>query len=167
MHRPTPSNLLALCTRLGLPALIALLTVNGALASDLAISDPIVYVENDQAWATFNIQWEHAWNNDKNHDAVWMCFKSLPYVGAASHVRVLPTGHSVEANFAGENAAPSIRASKDSVGLFVVDAPQISLLGLAAIVLGVLLGKNARRDAFRYRAAKVRYQKKRAQAARA
>lgn len=88
-------------------------------ASDLKLSNPILYVEDNTHYAIFNLSWENAWNNDKNHDGVWLFFKSLPNEGEYKHINVKNEGHTVISSFTKTTPSIGFDVAKDGVGLFV------------------------------------------------
>ncbi len=67
-------------------------------SSHVEISEPILYHENDKAYAMLNVRWDNAWKNDTNHDAVWLFFKFLKGERGYDHAKVLERGHKVTMN---------------------------------------------------------------------
>lgn len=74
-------------------------------------------VEADRPRAIFDIRWENAWRNPKNHDAAWVFLKFNGYYG--THVKLLPDGHRVLQNRVAGAPAPQIVVSPDSLGFFI------------------------------------------------
>ncbi len=65
----------------------------------------------------FDIQWKNSWNNDKNHDAIWVFMK----YGTAwnNHVKIKSTGHKVLQNRIKQSPSPIIEVSQDGVGFLI------------------------------------------------
>ncbi|MEM9647716.1 MAG: SUMF1/EgtB/PvdO family nonheme iron enzyme [Bacteroidota bacterium] len=87
-------------------------------ASNLKISTPLLFNEADEAYALVNVSWDNAWHNSKNHDAVWLFFKSIKGTGGYKHINVAQEGHRVVSVFT-ENLELDIHVPKDGVGLFL------------------------------------------------
>jgi len=65
----------------------------------------------------FDLQWENAWSNNKNHDAVWVFMKfGTPW---DNHVRLMPNGNKVLQNRIKESPQPKIEVSKDGLGFLI------------------------------------------------
>ncbi|WP_422104067.1 formylglycine-generating enzyme family protein [Winogradskyella sp.] len=65
----------------------------------------------------FDISWDNAWHNDKNHDAVWVFMK---YNGAwNNHVKIHQTGHKVIKNRTLDLQQPTIEVSSEGTGFFI------------------------------------------------
>ena len=65
----------------------------------------------------FDIRWDNAWKNDKNHDAVWVFMKFNGFYN--NHVKLAQEGHQVLQSRAGENPDIQIDVSEDSLGFFL------------------------------------------------
>ena len=64
----------------------------------------------------FDVSWENAWHNEKNHDAAWVFMK---YSGNwDNHVSLAKEGHRVLKNRT-DASDPSIVSSEDGVGLYI------------------------------------------------
>ncbi|MBQ4820264.1 SUMF1/EgtB/PvdO family nonheme iron enzyme [Aquimarina sp. MMG016] len=101
--------------------LILLLNTKTLFASDLTISN-VRAIDRGDVLATpvsviFDIRWKNAWNNKKNHDAVWVFMKFNGYWD--THVKLLPNGHRILKNRSGESSSPTIKVSNDSLGFFI------------------------------------------------
>ncbi|KAA3636473.1 MAG: hypothetical protein DWQ02_08210 [Bacteroidetes bacterium] len=88
-------------------------------ASNIHLSQPILYMENDDCYAVFNLSWENSWKHVRNHDAVWIFFKALPYDAPYRHVKVAQAGHAVVANFFNDSKGMDIEVPADRTGLFI------------------------------------------------
>ena len=110
---------------------------NVAFASDLNISKPILYVENDSTYAVFNLSWKNAWNNQKNNDAIWLFCKLKSKNAPSKHISVLSVGHQLVDTFSGQDSDLQIMPSTDGVGLFVF--PQNKFKGNIDVTLKILL----------------------------
>lgn len=65
----------------------------------------------------FDLQWDNAWSNDKNHDAVWVFMKfGTPW---NNHVKLMPTGNKVLQNRINESPSPTIEVSQDGLGFLI------------------------------------------------
>ncbi|MEL7532773.1 MAG: SUMF1/EgtB/PvdO family nonheme iron enzyme [Bacteroidota bacterium] len=67
---------------------------------------------------SFELSWQNAWHNSKNHDAVWVFMKFKPaswYV----HAKIQAEGHRVLAKTHASMPMPEIQVSDDRVGFFV------------------------------------------------
>lgn len=64
----------------------------------------------------FDISWDNAWNNDKNHDAVWVFMKYNGQWG--NHVKINPLGHEVVKNRT-NGGDPGIMVPQDGVGFYL------------------------------------------------
>jgi len=109
-------------------------------ATNLKISQPVLYIQDDAAFAVFNLNWDNAWHNDRNHDAIWVFFKSLNQDGYR-HIQVLNEGHSVVASFGDSKPSISFESPKDNVGLFVY--PNKNFRGNISLTLKVMLNKTS------------------------
>ena len=65
----------------------------------------------------FDISWENAWRNSKNHDAVWVFMKFNGYYN--NHVKLKHDGHRILQNRIKGTPAPGIEVSSDSLGFFL------------------------------------------------
>ncbi len=104
-------------------------------ASNLEVTQAILYIEDDQAYCTFNLKWDNAWNNDKNSDGAWLFFKVLLNEGGYRHVNVLQEGHEVVSTFSGSEL--SFEIPEDGVGLFVF--PSATYRGKIEVTLKISL----------------------------
>ena len=96
-----------------------LLSSISGYSTNLKLSKPVLYLEDGKATAIFNLSWDNSWNNKKNHDAVWLFFKSIPKKGQAKHINVLPSGHTKIADFSSDPVDIGFKIAKDSVGVFI------------------------------------------------
>lgn len=64
----------------------------------------------------FDIRWNNAWRNTKNHDAAWVFMKfTSPY----DHVKISSTGHRLLQNRIKDCPDPVIEVSDDGLGVFI------------------------------------------------
>ncbi|MGX1927754.1 SUMF1/EgtB/PvdO family nonheme iron enzyme [Flagellimonas sp. 2504JD4-2] len=105
-------------------------------ASDLKISTPMLYNEGGQAYTLFNLSWDNAWHNTKNHDAVWLFFKSISEKGGYKHIQVAQSGHKVVSVFS-EDPNLVFEVPKDGTGLFI--KPNSNFRGRVEVTLKVML----------------------------
>ncbi|WP_353777633.1 SUMF1/EgtB/PvdO family nonheme iron enzyme [Winogradskyella sp. 3972H.M.0a.05] len=101
--------------------LIGMLSFQFNYASDLKI-DNIRSVKRPEVINTplsviFDIEWKNAWNNAKNHDAVWVFLK---YNGSwNNHVKLKADGHLILKNRSGAASSPTIEISEDRLGFLI------------------------------------------------
>ncbi|PHN00840.1 formylglycine-generating enzyme family protein [Flavilitoribacter nigricans] len=100
---------------------LALLWGHALFATDLTIENiRAVYrpdVAPDQARVIFDLRWKNAWNNDRNHDAVWVFVKLDGYYN--NHVKLKPAGHRVLVNRLPGTTEPRIEVAADSLGILI------------------------------------------------
>ncbi|WP_298902209.1 SUMF1/EgtB/PvdO family nonheme iron enzyme [uncultured Psychroserpens sp.] len=122
-------------------------------SDNLKLSTPVLYLENGKATAVFNLSWDNSWHTNKNHDAVWLFFKSIPANGQAYHINVLGDGHSKVADFSDVPVDLGFETAPDSVGLFVF--PKSAFRGNINVTIKITLNHqnfesiNNRNAAFR------------------
>ncbi len=91
------------------------LTVN-CWSSNLKIDNPILYFDDDGIFAQAWVSWDHAWNNDRNHDAAWIFFKYDNFAGEDLHLNIADSGHDiVDANA----DYFDLKRSEDGKGIFI------------------------------------------------
>ena len=71
----------------------------------------------NQTSVLFDIRWENAWRNTKNHDAVWVFMKFNGYYN--NHVKLAARGHRIVQNRVGGALQPEIEVSADGLGFFL------------------------------------------------
>ncbi|MDF1699375.1 MAG: hypothetical protein P1U56_26215, partial [Saprospiraceae bacterium] len=91
------------------------------LATDVTIEN-IRVVNRDDVLQTpisviFDLKWENAWNNAKNHDAIWVFVK----FGTAydNHAKLNSTGHKVLQNRISSAPNPIIEVDKNGIGCLI------------------------------------------------
>lgn len=94
-------------------------------------------MEDGTAHAVFNISWNNAWRNKKNHDAIWLCFKSIPQSGNSRHLKVLSKGHEQVSDFSPRAIQLAWQVAEDATGLFVFPGETFS--GQMSLTLKVAL----------------------------
>ena len=107
-----------------LTAIVILFGLAGpSVANDLRIAN-LQFVwpreTKGEARAIFDVTWENAWHNSRNHDAAWIFLKFVGENGY-SHVVLAPDGHRVLTP-AGEEVPAQIDLAKERTGLFVYPA---------------------------------------------
>ena len=90
------------------------------IATDITITNIRMVNRTDlgtQPYVLFDLSWKNAWKNDKNHDAVWIFgkFNNNPW----EHPLLETSGHAVLKNRIDGCPTPRVKASKDSIGLWV------------------------------------------------
>ena len=108
--------------------------------TDVKLSQPILYFENEEAYAVFNLSWNNAWHNDKNYDAVWLFFKSIANNGGHQHIDLEKHSHEVVASFAKQPVDLAIEVSEDQKGCFIF--PQSTFRGNIEVSLKIKLDKS-------------------------
>ncbi|NNE25843.1 MAG: SUMF1/EgtB/PvdO family nonheme iron enzyme [Saprospiraceae bacterium] len=101
--------------------LIVCLSSSNLISSNISV-DNIRLVNRDGVAQSpfsiiFDISWDNAWHNEKNHDAAWVFMKYSGYWN--NHVKVAATGHRVLKNRT-ESNNPTIQVSEDGVGLYIL-----------------------------------------------
>ena len=92
-------------------------------------------VANHPISVIFDIKWDNSWNNEKNHDAVWVFMK---FGGEwDNHVKLNPSNHRVLKTRSSNDVSPSIDVSSDSLGFFIF--PSGEFRGTADYKLQILL----------------------------
>ncbi len=76
-------------------------------------------MEAELPYAVFNVSWENAWKNERNHDAVWLFFKSESNSGQSKHIKVQDKGHNVIASFTNQEPRLAFKVPSDRMGLFL------------------------------------------------
>lgn len=71
----------------------------------------------NQVSVLFDIRWDNAWNNRKNHDAIWVFIKYDGFY--RNHAKLKPDGHRVLQNRMPDAPAPSLEVAPDSLGFFL------------------------------------------------
>lgn len=97
---------------------ILLFLSGSSVATDLTTSQAILYIENDQAFAVFNVEWKNSWYNQRNKDAVWLFVKARLPGGGYKHIKLKKEGHSVISSFS-KHPELEFNVSSDQVGLFL------------------------------------------------
>ncbi len=105
--------------------------------SDLWISRPILYMEDGNSFAVFNLYWKNAWNSPINNDAVWLFCKSVPNEGGYRHIKVSDSGHDVVNLFSENDPGLDFKTTEDGMGLFVV--PSKEFRGDIEVTLRIML----------------------------
>lgn len=95
--------------------LIFFIVING-FATNLDTSQPILYKEQGRYFAILNVGWDNAWHNTKNHDAVWLFFKSIPQQGGYKHIKAQKA--EVISSFA-DNVDIAFEYVSDETGIFI------------------------------------------------
>lgn len=110
-----------LLTKCILLVFLCSLFITTATASNVKVEN-IRVVNRDDVLQTplsviFDLRWENAWHNAKNHDAVWIFMK----YGTSwnNHVKVLKSGHKVLQNRIENTPYPEIDVDKDGLGFFI------------------------------------------------
>ena len=108
-------------------------------ASDLKIEN-IRSVDRDGVADTpvsviFDIHWKNSWNNNKNHDAIWVFMKFNGFYN--NHVKLLPEGHRILQNRQSDAVKPKIEVSKDGLGFFIY--PESNYRGDVSYKLQILI----------------------------
>lgn len=111
-------------TNLLFTSILGLVFCPHLLATNLQISDPILYFDNEQApkalFAQLTVSWENAWHNARNHDAIWLCFKFIRNDdNGYAHAAVKRTGHEIIQAYGAQQPELAFKAPADQTGLFL------------------------------------------------
>ena len=85
-------------TRLALLVVTMVLAAMPVAAGGIRVENVVFFAPRespDVMRATFDISWENAWRNDRNHDAAWVFLKLQREDGSYIHIRVAPEGHRI------------------------------------------------------------------------
>ena len=89
--------------------------------SDLQITNVRVLdradIANNPLSVLFDVQWDNAWNTDKNHDGIWIFMKFNSRWN--NHVKLVPGSQQILQDRI-DNGNPSFEFSPDSLGFFLV-----------------------------------------------
>lgn len=103
----------------------SLLTVTRLAASDVKISNELLFSEGPRdsrtMYAVLHLEWKNAWKNDLNHDAVWLFCKMVTSNGYL-HVPLQQSGHEVVFNGNTPNLEVKLDVAADGTGLFIAPA---------------------------------------------
>lgn len=110
-----------------LPVLILFSYFNNQVqATGLKISNEILFVEgprdNRQMYAILYVEWQNAWKNDRNNDAVWLFCKFLSGDDGYRHITLKPSGHAVLQSIQPPGVKINLEVSGDGTGLFISPA---------------------------------------------
>jgi hypothetical protein len=76
---------------------VDLVEYRGTTRSAITIENVELVVALDDASETyvrFDLRWDNAWNNDRNHDAAWVFVKRVGD-GDPKHVKIVAEGHRI------------------------------------------------------------------------
>lgn len=113
-------------------------------ATDLTIENirPINRPDIDMPVSViFDISWKNSWNNDKNHDAVWVFMKFGGYF--KNHVKILPQGHQILKKRPTNLPDATIKVSPDGLGFFIY--PQKNFRGNLNFKLQIMIDVDAQK----------------------
>ena len=119
--------------------IVILLTSHVLLSSDLKIQN-VRAVQRDGVAQTppsviFDLSWENAWNNEKNHDAIWLFMK---FAGPwNNHVKLANSGHKILHHRTGSASSLELNVVDDGLGMFI--QPSQSFRGDIDIKLQIVL----------------------------
>ena len=91
-------------------------------AADLTLSNLELMHHRDTSKdlrVKFEVRWQHAWRNEKNHDAAWIVVKFLQGDNGYRHALLAERGHVVLRNNLDDASQPAIKVSADRVGCFI------------------------------------------------
>ena len=90
-----------------------------ASATNLQISNTTLYFKSGTPYAVLNLKWENSWKNERNHDAVWLFFKSVKKEGGYKHILIGDAGHDIVFDHPETNPNLYFETSSDSLGVFI------------------------------------------------
>ena len=101
--------------------LLGLVSVCTSYSSDLLIENVRGVqrdgVNNTPASVIFDLSWKNSWNNEKNHDAVWVFMKFGTFWN--NHVKLSNGGHKILQVRSGQEANPMIQIVDGGLGMFI------------------------------------------------
>jgi formylglycine-generating enzyme required for sulfatase activity len=95
------------------------LCLNSGYSNHLDITNIEVSENENHIDVLFTLSWDYAWNNAKNHDAVWVFFKFLQPDARYVHAKVAPTGHRLMEDRSPEVILPTFETPGDQMGIFI------------------------------------------------
>lgn len=103
---------------------LLLFTIVSLSASDLILSNPIVFKEavngESRLYAQVTVSWNNAWHHEKNHDAAWLFFKFLRKdANGYVHAHVLSGTAQVIETYDPIANGIGIKAPSDQTGIFI------------------------------------------------
>lgn len=72
--------------------------------------------------AIFDVKWQNAWNNSKNHDAAWIFLKFIYPDGGYAHINIESTGHRIVEMPGAAAPRATIDVAENGVGFFIYPA---------------------------------------------
>jgi formylglycine-generating enzyme required for sulfatase activity len=87
-------------------------------AAGLQIEEVTLYQEEGNPCVLLTLRWKHAWRNERNHDGVWLFFKTKKENGW-EHVRPASEGHRVVDELAAWPASLQMEVPEDGIGVFL------------------------------------------------
>lgn len=135
------------------------------VASDVNISNQMLFVEGPRddrrMYVVLDLEWNNAWNNTLNHDAVWLFGKFLLGEDGYRHARLKSTGHEVLQSERTPGLKFRFEVPEDGAGVFVVPASEYRGPVFIKIKLAIdpvpLANVNPDRGAFRVFALEMVY----------
>lgn len=100
--------------------LLFVVIINNSFATNLKISNIEFQLSEDTTVTPrvkMNIEWETAWNNEKNRDAVWIFVKFNQKSGWYRHAKIEQTGHRVIHN--PMNIKAQFETAENQAGVFI------------------------------------------------
>ena len=90
-----------------------------SLATNVEVSNTTLYFESGKPYALLNLKWENSWHNERNHDAVWLFFKSVKKDGGYKHIKIGDRGYDIVRDHPETNPNLFFKHSEDSLGIFI------------------------------------------------
>ncbi len=108
-------------------------------ASDLQISNALLYQENETVYTVVSLKWHNAWKNDINNDAAWLFFKVAEAGNDYKHLKVSKTGHEIVSD--NTEGKLEIVTTDDQLGVFV--QPKSNYRGTIEMTLKITLEESS------------------------
>lgn len=113
-------------------------------ASGLSISEPIIYIDENESYAVLNVSWENGWNNERNNDAVWLFFKLLRGENGYRHAKVNAEGHLINTLDPAQEVNIGYTVPADGTGIFIY--PQSAFRGNINLSVKIVLDTESARN---------------------
>lgn len=99
--------------------MVCALSFISGYSNNLDITNVEVSENDNNIDVQFTLSWDYAWNNFKNHDAVWVFFKFLQPNARYVHAKVSKTGHRLMIDQNSQIIMPSFETPEDQMGVFI------------------------------------------------
>ena len=110
----------------------------------MSISEPILYIDENESYAVLNVSWENGWDNERNNDAVWLFFKLLRGENGYRHAKVNAEGHLINTLDPKQEVNIGYTVPADGTGIFIY--PQSTFRGNINLSVKIVLDTESVRN---------------------